>query len=93
VRADTQQAGQAGNDDEALNQLVKRIQCSPRLRAAIDIVAMRIDQLDVLEQAGFPITNAVVTVVFDGARVTSGLDGDGLQLRGGGAINLRRSQL
>lgn len=78
-------------EEEALDQLVDRIRRSPRLRAAIAVVAMRVDQLDVLERAGFPVTHAIVTIHFNGAEVASAVEpSDGVQVRGGGHVRLQR---
>ena len=78
-------------EEEALDQLVDHIRRSPRLRAAIAVMAMRIEQLDVLERAGFPVTHAIVTVHFNGAEVASAVEpSDGLQVRGGGHVRLQR---
>ena len=87
MRADTHES------DEALHQLVKRSERSPRLRAAVAAIAMRIDMLDILEHAGYPITKATITLIVDGGQVTSALEpADGVQIRGGGAIRHPRGE-
>jgi hypothetical protein len=85
VRADTRES------DEALRHLVQRIERSPRLQAAVEAIAARIDMLDILEHAGYPITKATITLIVDGGQVTSALEpAEGIQIRGGGAIRPTR---
>jgi hypothetical protein len=61
------------------------------MRAAAIALSHRINMLDALDQAGFNINNASVTVLFDNKMVTSIMRPDGsTELRGGGNVPFTR---
>jgi hypothetical protein len=86
VRADTQ------DEDEALRRIIVRMAASPRLCAAVIALATRIDMLDALETAGYPVTNATIHIIVDGAQVKSAIEpAAGLQIKGGGVVPIRQA--
>jgi N-acetylmuramic acid 6-phosphate (MurNAc-6-P) etherase len=77
--------------DDAVTNVINHLMRSPRMRAASIALSQRINMLDALEQAGFNINNASVTVLFDGKVVTSIVrPDDKTELRGGGAVPFTR---
>lgn len=77
--------------DDAASAVIGHILRSPRMRAAAIVLSHRINMLDALDEAGFNINNASVTVLFDGKIVTSIVRPDGnTELRGGGSVPFTR---